>query len=63
MNLATHLLFDAFKNKYDTAVVISNDSDLAESIRLSGSIGKKIGVLNPHRERPSRKLLSVCSFF
>jgi hypothetical protein len=34
VNLALHLLNDAWLNAYDCAVVVSNDSDLAESIRL-----------------------------
>jgi len=34
VNLAVHLLNDAWLNLYDCAVVISNDSDLAESCRL-----------------------------
>ena len=31
-NLATHLLLDAFKGRCGTAVVVSNDSDLAQTI-------------------------------
>src|SRR5579872_1482649 len=34
VKLATHLLNDAFENDYDQAVVISNDSDLAEPILI-----------------------------
>jgi len=34
VNLAVHLLNDAWLNKYDCAIVVSNDSDLAESMRL-----------------------------
>lgn len=34
VNLAVHLLNDAWMNRYDCAIVISNDSDLAESMRL-----------------------------
>jgi len=30
VNIGSYLLLDAFKNDSDTAVVISNDSDLAE---------------------------------
>ena len=63
VNLATHLLYDAFKDDFEAAVVISDDSDLFESIRLSISIGKIVGVLNPQQRQPSRKLLSVATFF
>lgn len=34
VNLAIHLLNDAWNNRFDVAVVVSNDSDLAEAMRL-----------------------------
>ncbi len=46
VNLATHLLVDAFDNHFDVAVIISNDSDLKEPIRLvRDRFGKKIVLL------------------
>ena len=33
VNIATYLLVDAYKNKYDTAMLISGDSDLVPPIR------------------------------
>ena len=36
VNIATYLLVDAFDDEYETAVVVTNDSDLAEPIRLGG---------------------------
>lgn len=62
VNLATHLLYDAFKNDFAVAVVVSDDSDLQEAIRLTVSLGKKVGVLNPQQRPPSRDLLSVATF-
>jgi len=48
VNLATHMLMDAFWNRYDLAVLISNDSDLAEPIRqVRDAFKKKVGILNP----------------
>lgn len=41
MNLATHLLLDAFLNDYEAAVVVSNDSDLVEPIRVVRQVLKK----------------------
>ena len=34
VNLALHVLNDAWHNRYDCAVIISNDSDLSEALRL-----------------------------
>jgi hypothetical protein len=53
VNLASYLLLDGFKGAYEAAVVISNDSDLAEPIRLvRQELGLVVGVLNP-REHPA----------
>jgi len=51
VNLAVHLLNDAWLNAYECAVVISNDSDLAEAIRLvrRHHQGEVIGVVTPVR--------------
>lgn len=62
VNLATHLLHDAHKNRYDIAVVISNDSDLLEPIKLVRSdLGKQVGILNPQKN-PSRAILPHIDF-
>lgn len=50
VNLASHLLRDAFLNQYDAAVVVSNDTDLVEPIRIvTQEIGKRVGILAPKR--------------
>jgi uncharacterized LabA/DUF88 family protein len=52
VNLATHLLLDAFQKDCEVAVVISNDADLKEPIALAQSeLGIKVGVVNPHPPR------------
>lgn len=62
VNLATHLLHDAHLNKFDVAVVISNDSDLLMPIKLVRSdLGKIVGILNPQKN-PSRALLPHTNF-
>lgn len=62
VNLATHLLHDAHKNRYDVAIVISNDSDLLEPIKLVRSdLGKQVGILNPQKN-PSRAILPHIDF-
>jgi uncharacterized LabA/DUF88 family protein len=49
VNLATHLLLDAFKRDCQAAVVISNDSDLKEPVAVAQSeLGLVVGVVNPH---------------
>jgi uncharacterized LabA/DUF88 family protein len=49
VNLASYLLLDGFKNDYEAAVVVSNDSDLTEPIRLvRHELKLVIGILNPH---------------
>ena len=62
VNLATFLLLDAFDDRFDVAVVISNDSDLKEPIRLVRErFEKTIGLLNPQK-RASRALLPHAHF-
>lgn len=62
VNLATHLLHDAHMDRYDTAVLISNDSDLVEPIRIvREQLGKRVGILNPQRY-PSRELIQHADF-
>lgn len=50
VNLATYLLADAFRADAETFVVVSNDSDLMEPIRLvSQELGYRVGIVNPHQ--------------
>ena len=63
VNLATHLLWDGFRGDYDCAVVVTNDSDLLEPIRIvRQELKKKVGILNPHKH-PSQVLVRECDFF
>ena len=63
VNLATHLLVDGFQNKYDVAVVITNDSDLKLPVeKVKTVLNKTVGLICPH-DKPSRELLKVASFF
>jgi uncharacterized LabA/DUF88 family protein len=63
VNLAVHLLNDAWLNEYDCAVVVSNDSDLAESLRIvMHQLNKVIGLINPRNKTPARKLMQYCVF-
>lgn len=64
VNIACYLLVDAFDQDYDAAVVISNDSDLAEPIRLvRQKFHKPVIVLHPcgQGRKPSFELRKVAS--
>ncbi len=63
VNLATYLLMDGFKKDYQMAIIISNDSDLTEPIKLTiEQLGLSVGVLHPHRT-PSTQLSQAASFY
>lgn len=50
VNLASHLLFDAFGASFEVALVVSGDSDLVTPIRMvTRNMGKPVGVINPQR--------------
>jgi hypothetical protein len=68
VNLASHLLMDGFKGRYEVAAVITNDSDLVMPIHMARSeLRKTVGILNPHaanlRSRPSNELRKIASFY
>lgn len=63
VNIASYLLLDGFRNDYEVAVIISNDSDLVAPIELvRGELALDIGVLNPHRNT-SHALRKAASFY
>ena len=62
VNLATHLLADGFRGAYDIAVVVTNDSDLLEPIKVvKEDLQLQVGVICPH-QRPSRALAQHATF-
>ncbi len=62
VNLALHLLSDGYKNAYDVAVIVSNDSDLLLPVQfVKKELGKMIGILNPQKH-PSRVLIANADF-
>jgi uncharacterized LabA/DUF88 family protein len=62
VNIATYLLRDGFRDEYDVAVLITNDSDLLEPIRIvHEELGKRVGLLNPQRQ--ASRALSKEAFF
>jgi uncharacterized LabA/DUF88 family protein len=65
VNLAVHLVHDAHMKRFDAAIVISNDSDLAESVRIVRE-ELKLPVFvfyYAHTKHPSFQLKQVASRF
>ena len=64
VNLAVHMVHDAHLAKFDAALVLSNDSDLVEAVRIVvKEIGKPVFIYTPHAKFPSSQLKSVASSF
>ncbi len=62
VNLASHMLRDGFRGSYEAAVLVTNDSDLIEPIRIvREELGLVVGILNPHK-KASRVLHKHASF-
>jgi uncharacterized LabA/DUF88 family protein len=62
VNLASHLVRDACKQAFQTAVIVTNDSDLAEPVRIvRHELNLPIGILNPHQQH-STELKRVATF-
>ena len=62
VNLAAHLLSDGYRGLYEAAVLITNDSDLLEPVRMvRQQLGLPVGILNPH-PRASRVLVQQATF-
>lgn len=65
VNLALHVLNDAWANAYDCAVVVSNDSDLATALQMVKEQHKKvIGLITPGapKRNPSWQLRKYANF-
>jgi uncharacterized LabA/DUF88 family protein len=61
VNIATYLVHDAHKNKFEKAVIISNDSDLVTPIKIvKEELCKHITVISPY-ERNSIQLKAVAT--
>ena len=63
VNLASHLLLDGFRNKYESAVLISNDSDFATAVHMvKKELKKNVGIICPHKH-PSQALNDKATFY
>lgn len=62
VNIATHMLSDGYQGLYDAAVLVTNDSDLLEPVRVvRQQLGLTVGIISPHT-RPSRTLVQHATF-
>jgi len=52
VNIAAHMISDGYKDAYQVAILLSNDSDLVEPV----------GVLNPRPASPSHELRKYATF-
>ena len=66
VNLAAHMVRDAYKGEYECAVVISNDSDLKAPIKIvREELGILVGVIVPmavEGRYPNTELTGVADF-
>ena len=63
VNLAAHLIADAYEDRFDAAALITNDSDLLEPVRVVRQrLRKTVGILNPQKH-PAFVLHRAVSFF
>lgn len=62
VNIAVHLLNDAWLNNYDCAVIVSNDSDLAEAMKLVKQYHpcKLLGLVIPGERTPLKRTYEIC---
>jgi hypothetical protein len=63
VNLASYLLNDAWRGKFDVALVVSQDTDLCEPMRMvCHDLKKTIGLVWLDGKQPGNRLLRVSSF-
>ena len=62
VNLAANLVNDSWANVFDCAVVVSNDSDLAEALCLAKAQNKILGLLTT-AQRPTGSLMKHANFY
>jgi len=62
VNIASHLLRDAYNRAFEVAVLVTNDSDLVEPVRIvRRQLSLPVGILNPHQHH-SAELKNEATF-
>lgn len=63
VNLAVHLVNDAWSDHFDVALVLSQDTDLIEPLRMvSKGVGKPIGLIWLDGRRPDKGMANAATF-
>lgn len=63
VNLAAHLVMDGCQGRYDVAIIVTNDSDLAEPIRMvKNDLGLRTIIVNP-RNKTATDLKNIADFY
>lgn len=63
VNIAAHMINDGYKGLYQVAILVSNDSDLVEPVRIvRQDLGLPVGILNPFTKTPSFELRKCATF-
>lgn len=63
VNLAAHLVHDAHMGVFDTALVVSQDTDLCEPMRIvNRELGKTLGVIWLESSAPGKRHRAVSNF-
>lgn len=63
VNLAAHLLNDAWRDEFDLALVMSQDTDLIEPMRMvKNELNKLVGLVWLDQGRPNKHLQNAASF-
>lgn len=64
VNIAAHMVNDGHLGRYSVAVLISNDSDLAEPVKIvRNELHLPVGILNPFpNDHPSQQLRKCATF-
>ncbi len=64
VNLAVQLVHDAHLSRFDAAIIVSNDSDLARAVKIVRTeVGKQVFVFHPHSSHPSFQLKQSATRF
>ena len=62
VNIASHIISDAYENEYDCAVLMSNDTDLKTPLRyVKKKLKKQVGIISPRR-KIHIELINICDF-